>query len=85
MWVSDDWGYLKQVSNEDLTEIKDFSKIHKGGIWSICATSDDKYIYTSDDVGYIKQFDNNNSCLVKDHGCLHPAFIRCIYVTPDNS
>lgn len=63
--------------------LKDYGHIHKGGIWSICCSPDDSYLFTSDDTGCIKQFNVKTKNLYKDHGQVDRAFIRSILITPN--
>jgi hypothetical protein len=53
LFCGDRNGYLKQISIKDKKVEEDFGVILQGGIWSMCCTPNDKYLYMGNMMGFL--------------------------------
>jgi WD40 repeat protein len=75
---------LKQWDIGNGKLLKNYGDIHRGIIWAIDLTIDNKYLFTTDDDGYLFQIDVKLQVIFKSYGKVHKSFIMIIAISHDN-
>jgi WD40 repeat protein len=78
LFASDEGGNLTQFDIETARLVKNFGKVHEGGINSMALTKNNEFLFTADKYGNLKQFSVPDSTLVNDLPKIHKAIIYSI-------
>jgi len=79
LFLSDNYGNLKQFCIKQKRVIKDYGVVHDDLIYSIAVSADNRFLFTSDSNGNMKQYSVEDQCLSFDFGKICSHEITCIY------
>ena len=79
-----DDGKVKAWEIYGKKEFDDWGVCHDCAIWSVCASFDERWLFTGDQYGNLKQWDVNTKILVKDYGQCHQGAIFHLVMTKNN-
>jgi len=87
LFVSNEYGHLKQFSVEDGSLVKDYGIVHSDSLSSLDITADGQWLFTSSISGEFKKWSVAEQKLVKDFGVIYPKdnnWIFAITSSPDS-